>query len=238
MLDAAKTLNKTLAKLAFDEPVTHVYNPLEYAFENYAQYVDRFGKPGKRAIFIGMNPGPWGMAQTGVPFGDAQMVRDWLGIRGHVGKPKKEHPKRAVLGFDCPRKEVSGSRLWGAIKAHYKTPDKFFERFFIANYCPLMFMEDTGRNRTPDRLLKAQREPLLAACDQHLLAVIDYLAPEMVVGIGGFAEERAKLVLEAAGRDDVAIGRILHPSPASPKANKDWVGTVKTELSELGLCGA
>ena len=34
----------------------------------------------KEAVFLGMNPGLWGMAQTGVPFGTVSLVRDWMGI--------------------------------------------------------------------------------------------------------------------------------------------------------------
>jgi len=41
-----------------------------------------------------MNPGPWGMAQTGVPFGEINAVKDWLGINAEVDKPQKQHPKR------------------------------------------------------------------------------------------------------------------------------------------------
>src|SRR5688572_32536315 len=95
-----------------------------------------------------MNPGPFGMAQTGVPFGDVAMVRDWLGIVAAVAKPRDEHPKRPVLGFECQRSEVSGARLWGWARARFGTPQRFFERFFVANYCPLAFMESSGANRT------------------------------------------------------------------------------------------
>ena len=34
----------------------------------------------KRVVFLGMNPGPFGMAQVGVPFGEVAAVRDWLRI--------------------------------------------------------------------------------------------------------------------------------------------------------------
>ena len=106
-----RKLNRSLGKLRFSEPVTHVYNPLEYALEPCLDYYQRYGQGPRRVLMLGMNPGPWGMAQTGVPFGEVGMVRDWLKIRGTVHKPALEHPQRPVLGFDCARSEVSGKRL-------------------------------------------------------------------------------------------------------------------------------
>jgi single-strand selective monofunctional uracil DNA glycosylase len=179
-----------------------------------------------------MNPGPFGMAQTGVPFGDVAMVRDWLGIVGPVAKPPQEHPKRPVLGFECPRSETSGTRLWGWARARFGTPDRFFGRFFVANYCPLAFMESTGRNLTPDKLPAAEQEAICRACDEALRATVRLLRPQLVLGVGAFAERRARAALDG---EDVAIGTILHPSPASPLANKGWAQTVERQLAELGV---
>jgi single-strand selective monofunctional uracil DNA glycosylase len=172
------------------------------------------------------------MAQTGVPFGDVTMVRDWLGIVAPVGKPRDEHPKRPVAGFDCHRSEVSGTRLWGWARDRFRTAQRFFERFFVANYCPLVFMESSGANRTPDKLPAAEQQAVTAACDEALLAVVRLLRPRIVIGVGGFAERRARSAL--AGQD-VAVGTILHPSPASPLANRGWAGTVERQLAELGV---
>jgi single-strand selective monofunctional uracil DNA glycosylase len=232
---AARRLCRDVAPLRFGPPVTHVYNPLVYASRGYAAYVDACARTIVRVVFLGMNPGPFGMAQTGVPFGDAGMVRGWLGLGARIGKPEHEHEKRPVLGFDCPRSEVSGARLWGAIAQSFGTPARFFRHHFIANYCPLAFLEKSGRNRTPDKLPAREREPLFAACDRHLRRVVDVLEPEWVIGIGAFAEGRAG---EALADRDVRIGRILHPSPASPAANRDWAGAARRELAALGLCGA
>ena len=41
-------------------------------------------------------PGPFGMAQTGIPFGEIEHVRDWIGVSCAVDKPKNEHPKRLI----------------------------------------------------------------------------------------------------------------------------------------------
>ncbi len=223
---------RALAPLRFGPPVTHVYNPLEYAREPYEQYLTRYGQGQKEVVLLGMNPGPFGMAQTGVPFGEISFVRDWLKIEGKVGKPPVEHPKRPILGFDCPRSEVSGARIWGWAKEHFKTPERFFSRFFIFNYCPLVFMEASGRNLTPDKLPKAEREPLFAACDEALRRLVGLWKPRWLIGVGAFAEGRAKAALAGEG---IAIARILHPSPASPLANNGWAENVNRTFRELGI---
>lgn len=230
---ATRKLCRELAGLRFAAPVTHVYNPLEYARQPYNAYVKRFGANPKRVIFVGMNPGPFGMAQTGIPFGAVDNVRDWLGIHSKVGRPVVEHPKRPILGFDCPRREVSGTRLWGAIADHFGAPERFFQHHFIANYCPLIFLEESGRNRTPDKLPQREREPLFAACDVHLRRLVEILDAQWVVGIGAFAEQRTTQALANRG---IRFGRILHPSPANPRAQRDWAGSARRELAEMGLC--
>lgn len=225
-------LVKELKPLRFAPPVHSVYNPLEYARACYDEYLDRFASPPCEVMLLGMNPGPFGMAQTGVPFGEVSMVRDWLGICHPVGKPKKQHPKRPIQGFDCPRSEVSGSRLWGWARDRFGTPERFFSRFFIANYCPLVFMEESGANRTPDKLPAKEREPLFRACDRALRALVEHMNPQFVIGVGAFAEGRARVALDGM---DVRIGRILHPSPASPAANRGWAQAVDAELQAMGI---
>lgn len=232
---AAASLSRSVARLRFGEPVTHVYNPLAYARAAHEMYLRRYGASRKRVVFLGMNPGPFGMAQTGVPFGAVEPVRNWLRIEARIDRPRDEHAKRPIRGLDCPRNEVSGERLWGAIRAHWGEPRRFFARHFVSNYCPLVFLEHSGRNRTPDKLAASERVPLFAACDRHLLRVVDAVSPQWVVAIGAFAEERARAAL---GDRDVRIGRILHPSPANPKAQRDWAGAARRELVTLGVCSA
>lgn len=228
----AERLRSALSGLHFDSPVTHVYNPLEYAWSSHLEYLERYGAGPKEVIFLGMNPGPWGMAQTGVPFGEVAAVRSWLGIETEVGRPPNEHHKRPVEGFACTRSEVSGRRLWGWVRRRFDTPERFFARFFVANYCPLMFLEASGRNRTPDRLPVGERTPLLRKCDRALRELVEVLEPKWVVGVGRFAQQRAR---EALNGLDLSIGRILHPSPASPAANRGWEERVEAELKDLGI---
>lgn len=225
-------LNESLAELEFGEPVRWIYNPLVYARRPFDQFVRRFGKGKKEAIFLGMNPGPFGMAQTGVPFGEIAHVRDWLQINGRVDKPEAEHPKRPILGFDCQRSEVSGRRLWGFFQEHYPEPMDFFDRFFVVNFCPLVFMEEGGKNRTPDKLPAEERDALFEICNLALCRIVDRLDPQMVIGIGKFATDRAKIALE--GRD-LKIGTVLHPSPASPAANRGWAEAASGQLDALGI---
>lgn len=231
VLQTVSALSDAMEPLTFGAPVTHVYNPLRYARTLNQAYLRLQGaKPG-RALLLGMNPGPWGMGQTGVPFGEVGFVRDWMGLRGEVEPPSNEHPKRPVQGLSCPRSEVSGRRLWGWASNRYKTPENFFASFAVWNYCPLAFLEATGRNRTPDKLPVREREPLMRHCDAALASLVELLEPSMVVGVGVWAEACAKRVVG----ERVPVGRVLHPSPASPAANRGWEEAAERQLAALGL---
>ena len=225
-------LSRELRPLSFGPPVTHVYNPVEYAWQPCRRYLELYGQEKRGVVLLGMNPGPWGMAQTGVPFGEINEVRGWLGIEEPVGKPEIEHPRRPIDGFDCRRSEVSGARIWGWARETFETPERFFARFFVANYCPLCFMEESGRNRTPDKLPVAERRPLFEACDHALRRTVEVMEPSLVVGIGAFAEARVAAALDGM---EVHVGRILHPSPANPRANRGWAAAAGKELAALGV---
>ncbi len=209
-----------------------MYNPLSYAWEAHELYLRTYGASPKRVVFLGMNPGPFGMVQTGVPFGEVRAVRDWLGISCNVGVPIRQHPRRPVSGFACARCEVSGQRLWGLFAEQFGRPAAFFREHFVLNYCPLAFVEASGRNRTPDKLPAGERARLFAACDEHLRSSVNALQPEWLIAIGDFAFKRASNVF--AGQD-LRLGRILHPSPASPAANRNWAALARQELKRLGV---
>lgn len=233
LIGAADSLRQDLRALKFSPPVTHVYNPLEYAWAPHTAYLRKFGATPKKGLFLGMNPGPFGMAQTGVPFGEVAAVRDWMGIQAPVQAAAGEHPKRRIEGFACSRSEVSGRRLWGWAASRFGTAEAFFSDYFVVNYCPLIFLEETGRNRTPDKVPAVEMAPVEAVCDAHLRRVIDLLEPAWLIGVGGFAEARLQAV--AGDRPGTRILRILHPSPASPAANRDWSGAVTRTLEAAGL---
>jgi single-strand selective monofunctional uracil DNA glycosylase len=237
LLEAADQLSRRLARLRFAAPVSHVYNPLVYARAPYQRYLERYAREPKQAVFLGMNPGPFGMAQTGVPFGEVAHVRDWLGIEAEVGRPRRQHPQRPITGFACARSEVSGARLWGLFRARYQHPERFFSWAFVANYCPLVFMEESGRNLTPDKLPARELAPLLTACDLHLQRVLELLQPRWVIGVGKFATARAQAVrsTNSAIQPAFRIASMPHPSPASPSANRDWGKLAFAALEEQGV---
>jgi single-strand selective monofunctional uracil DNA glycosylase len=218
--------------LKFKPPVTHVYNPLDYARAAHELYLRKFGNSRKRVLFLGMNPGPFGMVQTGIPFGEVAAVRDWLKISAPVKTPAGQHAKRVISGFDCHRSEVSGRRLWGLFAERFGPPENFFAGHFVANYCPLAFCEESGCNRTPDKLPPAEKKPLLEICDAHLRRVVEILQPQWLIGVGDFAARCGKDVCEKL---PVRIGQILHPSPASPAANRGWAQKATEQLIQLGV---
>jgi single-strand selective monofunctional uracil DNA glycosylase len=226
LIKAARELSAAVGALSFAPPVSHIYNPLDYAWAPHEAYLSRYGTGRKRVVFVGMNPGPFGMVQCGVPFGEIAAVRDWMGIAADVAQPALVNPKRPIEGYACTRSEVSGRRLWALFAERFGTAQAFFAEHFVANYCPLAFF-DHARNVTPDKLPAEEVRPLYAACDAHLRALVDTLSPEWVVGIGGFAEARAA---EALAGSPVRIGRVLHPSPASPAANRGWSQAASAQL--------
>ena len=225
-------LAEAVDALSFASPVACVYNPLRYARAPLERYFERMWRPRPRALLLGMNPGPFGMVQTGIPFGEVELAREWLEVAAPVDAPAVQHPKRPILGFDSPRSEVSGRRVWGWARERFGKPEAFAERFFVWNWCPLAFLEEGGRNRTPDKLPAMEREALQAACDQSLARVVEALQPAQVVGVGRVAEGAA---LRALGEDAPPIGTILHPSPASPIANRGWAPQAERQLAALGL---
>jgi single-strand selective monofunctional uracil DNA glycosylase len=232
LVEIAHRLRKDVGRLTFAKPVAYVYNPLDYAWKPHCAYLERYGGGRPRVILLGMNPGPFGMAQTGVPFGDVGMVRDWLGIEAAVSRPAHEHPKRPIAGFQCPRGEVSGQRLWGWARDNFATPQRFFEQFFVANFCPLVFVESSGRNLTPDKLPRAECAAFFESCDTALRRTIERLRPEFVVGVGRFAADRAATALKGSA---IKLGVMPHPSPASPAANRGWAGQATRALEQLGI---
>ena len=234
LIASTQRLADDLRELEFSPPVACVYHTLDYTWKAHRQYLERYGKGKKRIVFLGMNPGPFGMAQTGVPFGEVAAVRDWMGIETAIDKPANEHPKRPIEGFQCTRSEVSGRRLWGLFSERFESAGDFFKDHFVLNYCPLVWMSQTGANLTPDKLSASEMAPVEAACQKHLQEVIVLLKPSWLIGVGGFAEERLKRAAEACG-SKATVGRVLHPSPASPAANRGWTEAAAKQLAALGV---
>ena len=228
LIRALRRQAREVDRLRFEPPVRFVYNPLIYAREPLERYFTRCATGRKDVVFLGMNPGPWGMAQTGIPFGEVAAVRDWLGIEGRVSAPAVVHPRVPVQGFDCPRSEVSGRRLWGLMRERFGDAREMARHVFVANYCPLLFLDDAGRNITPDKLAKADRAALFPICDRFLAMLLETLRPRWAVGVGSFARQRLEAVAPALG---IEVASIPHPSPANPAANRGWARQARAALS-------
>ena len=254
LIQAAAELSSAVGRLRFSPPVAFVYNPLEYAWAPHQEYLSRYAGTPKQVLFLGMNPGPFGMMQTGVPFGEVAAVRDWMKLGGAVHAPARMHPKKPIEGFSCARSEVSGRRLWGLFQERFGSAEVFFTRHFVVNYCPLAFLDEGGRNLTPDKLPAAESAPLFAACDAHLRRLVQALQPEWIIGVGDFAEKRALELWPQEGKGTgrsagstrairagqppprstcgPKVGKVLHPSPASPAANRGWSAAATRQLEE------
>ncbi|MEM9157932.1 MAG: uracil-DNA glycosylase family protein [Verrucomicrobiota bacterium] len=232
LLASSKELSNAVDQLSFEPPTSYVYNPLAYAWKPHAAYLERYGTSKKKIVFLGMNPGPWGMAQTGIPFGEIPSARDWMGIEEPVDNPFPEHPKRPITGFSCEKSEVSGRRLWNLFQERFGKAENFFKDHFVLNYCPLVFMEESSRNRTPDKLPVAESALLFELCDAHLKEVVQLLEPEWIIGVGGFAQKRAAAALKGI---NIKHGKVLHPSPASPAANRGWAEAATKQLVQQGI---
>ncbi len=235
-VEAARQLSKRCHDMPFEAPVAWTYNPLAYAWDGHRQYAEAFGgTPLPRPVLLlGMNPGPWGMGQTGVPFGDVDKVRAMGITEIDVAQPDDPRDARVVEGLACQRNEVSGSRLYGGLEQVYGTLQQAYQHLFIANYCPLLFFDEDGGNLTPPRLRKSDRQRIFEACDEHLDALIDHFQPTTIVGIGRFAQRRATAAV--AKREDehaIEVTYLLHPSPANPHANKDGGRHWQAQLVEV-----
>ncbi len=234
LIASTQRLAEKLRGIEFSAPVAYTYRTLDYTWQAHQTYLERFGKGKKKIVFLGMNPGPFGMAQTGVPFGEVAAVRDWMKIETPIGKPERQHKKRPIEGFQCQRSEVSGRRLWGLFSERYPEAKDFFKDHFVLNYCPLVWMSETGANLTPDKLSTAEMAPVEEACLTHLQEVIALMKPAYLIGIGGFAEERLRRAAEIGG-SKASVARVLHPSPASPAANRGWAEAAGKQLAALGI---
>ena len=233
--------NALLSLFDTSDVVAHATNPLDYAWVLHEQYLRKWGGRGATTLMLGMNPGPYGMAQSGVPFGATHCVRDFLQIE-HVDlvTPKNAHPKRPIQGLMLERQEVSGTRIWSLFEEMYHTPEACFAEIFVLNHCPLLLLGQRGQNITPEVLSKSLIEPLMQACDAHLSDVVDLLQIERIIGIGKYAERRALHVMNAkhgcGKRKDgtpVRIQTVWHPSPASPRANRNNGEDWKQNVSEI-----
>ena len=237
MIETSSKLRDDVEKFADslvkEGSVDAVYNPLAYAWEPHRAYLELASGRGAKTLLLGMNPGPHGMGQMGIPFAATSVVRDLLKITNlDVGQPRTPHPKRPISGLDWPKEEVSGTRLWGLLANEYGSAESIFKSVFLLNHCPLMlFSGERATNITPDRITGPTTKALLERCDEHLREVVDIMQIERVIGVGRYSEKRA---LNALSGIDISVTTCWHPSPASPLANRnkgeDWKKNVRSVL--------
>jgi len=233
LLDRTKQLSSEVQKIQFSFD-GYVYNPLEYAWNLHSLFLEKYVRENSQIMFLGMNPGPFGMMQTGVPFGEVNAVRDYLKIFGFVGSPSNCHPNRPVEGLGCSRSEVSGRRLWGLVQSRWNIPEEFAEKHSVFNYCPLGFLlgTKTAKNITPDHLAKEERKELEDICDAYLKDVVELIKPKALIGVGKYAENK---FLSLFDKSEYLISSIIHPSPGNPQANNGWAEKTTQKMKDLGL---
>ncbi len=213
ILELSESLSSELEKVDW-EFAGIVCNPLVYAWENYAEYVRMSVSNSSIILFLGMNPGPYGMMQTGVPFGDINAVKNYLKISGTVLEPECNPPHKRVEGMKISRGEISGQKFW-KMASTYGSPEEFFAVASVFSFCPLAFI-DGRRNITPDELPVSDRKTIDRICGSSLSALLDILSPSRCIALGHYAEKR----LLSSGVD--APVYFPHPSPRNPKSMEFW----------------
>ncbi|MCF0261713.1 MAG: single-stranded DNA-binding protein [Sphaerochaetaceae bacterium] len=233
LIERTELFNKQIKELSFTYD-GYVYNPLDYAWDMHKSYLENYVRPSAEVLLLGMNPGPYGMMQTGVPFGEVNAVRDYLKLDLPVERPKVEHPCRPVLGMAVTRSEVSGKRLWGLMAQRWANAGDFFDKHAVMNYCPLGFLDKgkTAKNFTPDHLEAKERLALEGLCDAYLKDIIDIIKPKALIGVGKYALAKLQAVNDDSSR---IVDWIIHPSPGNPMANNDWPGKTTEKMKVLGL---
>ncbi|EDV91549.1 single-strand selective monofunctional uracil-DNA glycosylase [Drosophila grimshawi] len=225
-------LNEQLSTFELPPNLSCTYNPVDYAAALHCAYLRHFLTKPKRVIFIGMNPGPNGMGQTGVPFGNIRTVREMMQLSGEVRQPPVLHPKRAVDGLNCQIEEPSGVRLWGLIERLADgSLDTFAQQCFVHNFCPLAFFDEAGRNITPSELKGVHKQQIRDMCLGALEQQLQLLRPQIVVAVGDYVHT----VLQRSNYcKSVAVHRLPHPSPRALN-NTNWPKKAEAFLAQHDL---
>ncbi|KAH8374826.1 hypothetical protein KR200_006973 [Drosophila serrata] len=226
-------LNETLDELDPPSGIQCMYNPIVYASQLHCDYLRRYLNGAKKLVFIGMNPGPNGMAQTGIPFGNVRTVKVLMQLSGSVEKPPNEHPKRPVVGLDCRIEEPSGVRLWELFLRLAGNMETFAQQCFVHNFCPLAFFDEAGKNLTPGELKGTYKQQLRDRCLDTLEEQLHLLQPQVVVAVGEYVHTALKRS-KFCKSDSVIVLRLPHPSPRSVN-NNNWPEKAQAFLEDNGL---
>lgn len=223
-----------------------VYNPLVYGRVAHERYLSLAASGPRPVLFVGMNPGPHGMVQTAVPFGDVVNARAIQALAGSVeGAPLIDRERlpalahlRPIEGYSFARKEVSGTRFWSefapVFAAAGPTRDRLLSTLrsaFVLNICPLAFFgavdplkgpRSPAANITPDKLPKPYREQVLAPCREYFGVVLRSLRPWGLVCFGGWAEKLAATWVRDIDGQPPRVEKVHHPSPRVLNTAAGW----------------
>lgn len=231
LLGFSKTLVQSLQKIDIGQFTNDIimYNVLDYAWDAWEQYITQYAKGTAHTLVLGINPGPHGMVQTGIPFGNISTVQHYLNIQPNIQHDKiSPHPRRPVLGLTYTREEPSGKLLWGTIQEMYPNPNDFFSDFFVLNYCPLAFFsnDEKASNLTPDKLPKIYQSHIEILCSKHLAQYLVGFQITRILAVGKYTQQIAGKVLEGGGLDilmpkqKIEVQYLTHPSPLNPNHKK------------------
>nr|XP_022920875.1 single-strand selective monofunctional uracil DNA glycosylase-like [Onthophagus taurus] len=233
-LNYEQQLSLELNNLTFSFPVHYIYNPLEYAWEPHSTFVKTYCKGTKDVLFLGLNPGPWGMCQTGIPFGEVNISKEWLKMNGEVEKPKDECPKKQIKGFECHRSEESGKRFYGFFKNLCRTPEAFFKNAFVYNLCPLAFMKKESANITPHELKGQIKKDIENICGKTLVDILKLLDIKIIVALGRYTEKQAIEITQGFQLGHIKVIYMPHPSPRVV-GNNNWAEKAQNVLDTNDL---
>ena len=279
LIKTTRILADDLHALRRPAGVSHVYNPLRYMWPAHERFLSRhyvtdrasapdgrldFYEPAgatrpRRYLILGMNPGPHGMVQTGLPFGDVVNAAAMLGYRTGDQVPAPDlagvelHPSRPVIGLSATRREASGERLWGGLAAIFGGLEQTLAACFAANYCPLAYFADDaqGTNVTPEdfgkKTIKGEPNPrhdpgyaaeLDKVCLPYLVRVARAMRVEVILAVGRYAEAKANIIA-ALQPDDSRPARpkvvyLTHPSPLATRSAGEWATMARHALENAG----
>jgi len=211
-----------------------VWNPALYALDIYQEYLTKFPPEPGAILALGLNPGPYGMAQTGIPFTDCRTASGALGMEMTIpGKAPDDLISRLKKANGKWRGTYERSSLgmyrflilaWGDIKTAYRN-------WFVGNPCPLLFLDPERWNVTPaDPRLRRMKE----VGELRQRAVIGFSEILNPRGIVCFGKDVAKAVGEVAIRQ-VGPDRVVfyeHPARAVPEK---WAAGLLQELTQRQL---
>jgi single-strand selective monofunctional uracil DNA glycosylase len=200
---------------------------------------------GPRPLLVfGLNPGPYGMAQTGVPFTDLKRLefhlprlwRELLAAREPVALPGLAPP--SLRPFLTRTFESSSVRVYKFLERAFGSAEQAFRRVAFVNPCPLLFIDRaTGENRTPADLPRAAPR-LMREFDAlrrtTVLEAVSELEARGAVLLGKDVARAAAPALRAALPADSVL-EWEHPARAVPET---WARGLHESLAARGWIDA